>query len=84
MSAPVVIDLGLCDGCDICTHSCPVDVLRLDPQSQKAVVAYPQHCHVCYLCEDDCPTHAITVTTEYANPYRRSIYDVLGIPTERP
>jgi len=83
MSAPVRIDPTLCDGCDICTHSCPVDVLRLDPQTQKAFVAYPDHCHVCYLCEDDCPTHAIAVTTEFANPHRRSIYDVLGIPVER-
>ena len=80
---PVVIDAEKCDGCDICTHSCPVDVLRFDPATQKAYVAYPDHCHVCYLCEDDCPQHAISVTTEFQTPLRRSIYDVLGIPTDR-
>ena len=83
-SSPVVIDPALCDGCAICTtRSCPVDVLRLDPTSHKAYVAYPEHCHVCYLCEDDCPTKAIKVTTEFETTLRRSIYDVLNIPTER-
>lgn len=82
MADVVTIDLDTCDGCNICTQSCPVDVLRLDPRTAKAYVAYPEDCHVCYLCEDDCPTHAITVSRVVANSPRRSIYDVLGIRTD--
>jgi NAD-dependent dihydropyrimidine dehydrogenase PreA subunit len=82
MADLVTIDLDLCDGCDLCTRACPVDVLRLDQQTKKAYVAYPDHCHVCYLCEDDCPTHAIKVTVEFNNPHRRSIYDVLDLDTD--
>jgi len=78
----VTIDLDTCDGCNICTTSCPVDVLRFNEQTRKAYVAYPEHCHVCYLCEEDCPTQAIKVATEVSNSRRRSIYDVLNIATE--
>ena len=81
MADSVTIDLDLCDGCNICTRSCPVDVLRFDEGTRKAYVAYPTDCHVCFLCEDDCPTHAITVAFGTDNPRRTSIYDTLGIET---
>lgn len=55
------IDLDLCDGCAICVDVCPMDVLRLDEATNKAVIAYGPDCDVCYLCEDECPPKAIYV-----------------------
>ena len=55
------IDRGLCYGCGICIESCPDDVLRLD-REDKAYVAYPEDCCICYQCKMDCPVGAITVS----------------------
>jgi NAD-dependent dihydropyrimidine dehydrogenase PreA subunit len=59
--------------------SCPVDVIRLDPVSNKAVVAYGNDCHVCYLCEDDCPEKSITLSHDISNSRRFSTYDQFGL-----
>jgi NAD-dependent dihydropyrimidine dehydrogenase PreA subunit len=54
-------------------------VLRFDVATQKASVAYPDDCCTCFLCQDDCPQHAIVVSFSGANPRHTSIYDLLGI-----
>ncbi len=56
------IDLELCNGCGICVDSCPVDVLRMDEASGKAVIKYPEDCMLCDWCELDCPQNAIYVS----------------------
>jgi NAD-dependent dihydropyrimidine dehydrogenase PreA subunit len=73
------VDFSLCDGCGDCVRSCPTDVLRTDDAAKKVVIAYPDDCQACYLCQDDCPQHCITVSFSSANPRRKSIYDQLGI-----
>lgn len=78
MSA-VSIDTSTCTGCGLCVLACPVDVIRLDPPSAKARVVYPKDCQVCYLCEDDCPTHSISLNHDVTNSRRFSIYDEYGI-----
>ena len=35
------IDPELCNGCGICVNSCPVDVIRMDKKSMKAVISIP-------------------------------------------
>ena len=58
------IDRNLClSSCGICVESCPNDVLRLD-EEDKACIVYPEDCHTCFLCENDCPVKAITVSAE--------------------
>lgn len=59
--------------------ACPADVIRLDPSDGKARVVYPKDCQVCYLCEDDCPTHSISLSHDVTNSRRFSIYDEYGI-----
>ena len=59
------IDQELCDGCGLCTDSCPVDVIRIDSKTGKATIAYPDDCMVCLACERDCPQQAI-----YVSPYK--------------
>lgn len=55
------IDLAKCTGCGICVELCITDVLRLDKESGKAFIAYPDDCQVCYQCELECPEGAVEV-----------------------
>ncbi len=80
-AAPKIsIDTEQCSGCGLCVLSCPVDVIRMDETGLKAYTAYPNDCQVCYLCEDDCPTHAIALEHNISNSRRYSIYDLMNIP----
>ena len=62
------INYEKCDGCGICVNICPMDVLRMDEEGKKAVIAYPEDCMLCEFCVLDCPTDAITVTPEKSSP----------------
>jgi len=59
------INADLCTGCGICVNSCPMDCIRFDEKTRKAVIKYPKDCIACYNCEEDCPVKAI-----YVNPFR--------------
>ena len=52
-----------CKGCGICIHFCPAKVLESD-QDGKVIVARPQDCICCRMCEYRCPDLAIYVFTE--------------------
>lgn len=47
------IDPKLCTGCGTCVDSCPVDVIRLDNKSKKAVIRYVEDCMLCGWCAED-------------------------------
>lgn len=57
-----------CIGCESCIKSCPTDVIKLDPKTKKAVIAYPEDCQICHLCRLYCPVGAITITPEKSIP----------------
>ena len=78
-ASAISIDPTTCTGCGLCVLACPVDVIRLDPVSGKACAVYARDCHVCYLCEDDCPTGSIHLSHDITNSRRFSIYDEYGI-----
>ena len=61
------IDSELCTGCGICVDSCPMDVIRMDKESKKAVIKYPEDCMLCEWCALDCPENAI-----YVSPVKNS------------
>lgn len=44
-----------CDGCGRCVDSCPMDVLRMDKEKEKAMIRYLDDCMSCFICEDECP-----------------------------
>ena len=58
------IDQRLCTGCQTCVCNCPMDVIRMDEDRDKAFIAYLSDCQSCYLCELECPEGAIYVTPE--------------------
>ena len=55
------IDTKLCSGCGLCVEYCPMDVLRMDPETRKAFIKYIRDCQSCLLCEIECPVGAIKV-----------------------
>ena len=48
-----------CIGCGTCALSCPVDVIRMNPETGKAEVVYIDDCVVCCVCVADCPVGAV-------------------------
>jgi len=64
---PVKIDHNKCiayKGCTVCVDVCPLDVLRINPETGKAHMRYDE-CWYCLPCQLDCPTKAVTVTIPY-------------------
>ena len=58
---PAVVDPSLCEGCEECLDSCPVEAITM--QGEHAVVD-PEECTECQACVDPCPTDAITIDEE--------------------
>ncbi len=55
------IDKDTCNGCGLCVEICIMDVLRMNISNNKAYIAYPDDCQLCYQCEIECPAKAIEV-----------------------
>jgi adenylylsulfate reductase subunit B len=56
------INYELCNGCGICDEICSSDVIRIDEDTKKPLITYPEDCKSCVLCELFCPQHAIYVS----------------------
>ncbi len=58
--SPVQLDASLCKACGICIELCPTHVFDA-AEMGEAVVARPDDCTMCLLCELHCPDFAIEV-----------------------
>lgn len=67
----ILIDQEKCIGCQRCVKACASDVMRMDPETKKAVAAYPEECEWCLICEVRCPTKAIYVKPKFPAPIVR-------------
>jgi NAD-dependent dihydropyrimidine dehydrogenase PreA subunit len=59
-------DLEACIGCGNCAKICPMDVMRLDTEHGKSVIAYVSQCMTCGQCWLNCPTGSIAIQSETA------------------
>jgi len=55
------IDPELCTGCGGCDLACPMDVIYMNPETEKAEILYWWDCMTCFNCELECPVDAIYV-----------------------
>ncbi len=51
--------LDECIGCVVCVDMCPGDVLQMNLERNKAVVAYPDECWYCGVCRVECPVNVV-------------------------
>ena len=75
MNMMVEIDETKCNRCGICFDNCPRDVIRIDAESNKAIIKYPEDCNGCYACELKCPCDAI-----YIHPVKESHPSTMEYP----
>ena len=57
---PLTLDVSLCKACGICIALCPENVFDT-AEMGEAVVARPDDCTMCLLCELHCPDFCIEV-----------------------
>jgi NAD-dependent dihydropyrimidine dehydrogenase PreA subunit len=65
----IEIDFERCDGCKTCYKACFVDVLRWDEVKKLPIVAYPEDCVQCNLCELYCPKQVVRVIVDWDKPF---------------
>lgn len=62
------IDYDTCVGCGNCVKTCGPDVLRMDKELKKPVIAYPEDCISCCLCVRYCPVNALYIPAYMSAP----------------
>jgi ferredoxin len=60
------IDKSKCIGCELCVKECPHKVLGFS--ADIAFVAHPEVCDYTGICQEICPTEAISLTYEIIFP----------------
>lgn len=65
--AKIIVDEGVCKGCGMCVHACPLHIIALDKSRlnakgyHPAQLVEPEKCVGCASCATMCPDTAITV-----------------------
>jgi formate hydrogenlyase subunit 6/NADH:ubiquinone oxidoreductase subunit I len=57
-----IIDLVKCIGCELCVRACPNQVLALI--DDVAAIVNPAACNYSGVCQEICPTEAVSLTYE--------------------
>ena len=61
----IEINLRFCKGCKRCYDICPMDIYEWDKAESLPVIAYPDECWHCGICERECPEVAIDIKTPF-------------------
>jgi NAD-dependent dihydropyrimidine dehydrogenase PreA subunit len=69
MAHIVKFDLKLCNACKTCVDTCFVDVIGWDEVKNIPTARHLEDCQVCGVCEENCPTNAITVIPDWSSKY---------------
>ena len=65
----IAIDFDVCNGCKTCYKACFVDVFRWDAEKKRPLVAYPEDCVQCNVCELNCPKNCLEVIVDWDKPF---------------
>ncbi|MFC1906001.1 ferredoxin family protein [Chloroflexota bacterium] len=53
---PIVFNLEICTGCNICVETCQMDVFIPNPEKRQApILLFPDECIYCSACIAECP-----------------------------
>ena len=59
------INEDTCIGCGEFVMSCPMDVIRIDDETEKAKIIFPNDCQTCHLCEEFCSSPGTITVSPY-------------------
>jgi NAD-dependent dihydropyrimidine dehydrogenase PreA subunit len=61
------IDPDRCSGCATCVDVCFRDAIRWGDDESTPILAYPDDCEVCCVCERACPEGALEIVPDWAS-----------------
>jgi NAD-dependent dihydropyrimidine dehydrogenase PreA subunit len=67
MAHRLVVDGDACTACGACADVCFVNAIGWDDDADAPVLAYPEDCQVCCVCERACPGAALTIEPDWAS-----------------
>ena len=80
-TAPAMVDLAHCTGCELCQKACPFEAIDIKPRSDgrnypTEVEILPERCASCGLCLPACPFPALSIGT-WTHDYFVQRFDAL-------
>lgn len=66
MAHSLTVDADACTACRTCVDACFVNAIGWHEAAGLPVLAYPDDCQVCCVCERACPEAALLVVPDWA------------------
>ncbi len=66
MAHRMIIGADGCTACHTCVDVCFVNAIGWDDELDTPVLAYPDDCQVCCICEVACPASALEIVPDWA------------------